>query len=127
MRPRRNRFIRGRPEFNDFRPFGRRGAEKIVLSLDEYEAIRLKDKEKLDQKECAEKMKISQPTFNRILKSAREKIADAIISGKGIIIENQQFNMGACKCICGYSQPKERGIPCATIPCPKCGKKLMRN
>jgi predicted DNA-binding protein (UPF0251 family) len=42
----------------------------------------------LKQKEAAKRMWISQPTFNRIISSARKKIANAIINGKTIRIEN---------------------------------------
>ncbi len=61
--------------------------EEIVLTMPEFEAIRLKDFESLDQKGCAEKMNISQSTFHRIILVARNKIADAIINGKAIKIE----------------------------------------
>ena len=56
------------------------------LSLEEVEALRLKNLEDLEQTECAEKMKTSQSTFQRILKSAHKKISDAIINGKAIEI-----------------------------------------
>ena len=49
--------------------------------------MRLKDLLSLDQKECAGKMDISQPTFHRLVVSARRKIADALVNGKAIRIE----------------------------------------
>lgn len=61
--------------------------ESVLLQKDELEAIRLKDFEGLDQENAAEKMTISQPTFHRILLSARKKISDALINGKSIVIE----------------------------------------
>ena len=64
--------------------------EEISLKPDECEALRLKDFEGLEQNKCAGKMKISQPTFHRILLSARKKISDAIINGKAIGIENKE-------------------------------------
>jgi len=54
--------------------------------MDEFEAIRLKDFEKMDQKVAAKEMAISQTTFHRLLSSAREKIADAIVNGKAVEI-----------------------------------------
>lgn len=60
--------------------------EEVVIALDEYEAIRLKDLEGFDQESCAKKMNISQPTFHRLVLGARKKIADAIINGKAIKI-----------------------------------------
>lgn len=61
--------------------------EESILAKDEFEAIRLKDLLNLEQTECAEKMNISQPTFHRLIVSARRKIADAIVNGKAIKIE----------------------------------------
>ena len=58
--------------------------EIIELGLDEYEAIRLSDHEKLAMIAAAKKMKISAPTFCRILRIAHKKIADALINNKNI-------------------------------------------
>jgi predicted DNA-binding protein (UPF0251 family) len=71
-----------------------------ILKLEELEAIRLKDLEGLDQSECAEKMEVSRPTFQRILLSAREKIADSLVSGKMIHIEGGNFTQNICPVRC---------------------------
>lgn len=63
--------------------------KEINLELDEFEAIRLKNYEGLYQERAAEKMKISRQTFGRILESAHKKIADALINGKAIRIDNK--------------------------------------
>jgi len=55
--------------------------------LDEFEAIRLADFEKLDQETSAKKLRISRPTFSRILSSARGKIADGLVNIKAIKVE----------------------------------------
>jgi predicted DNA-binding protein (UPF0251 family) len=60
--------------------------EVVRLTLEEVEAIRLKNIKDLDQIECAKLMKTSQSTFQRILSSAHKKIADALINGKAIEI-----------------------------------------
>ena len=65
--------------------------EEMVLTVDEFEAVRLKDLEGLDQSVCAEKMDISQPTFHRLVVSARRKIADALTYGKSIKIEGGDY------------------------------------
>lgn len=65
--------------------------EESVLTIDEFEAIRLKDLQNLEQGECAEKMNISQPTFHRLIISARKTIADAIVNGKAIRIEGGNY------------------------------------
>ncbi len=62
--------------------------EEVNLELDELEVLRLCDYEELDQKQAAIKMNISQSTLQRILTSARKKIAEAIVKGKAIKIKN---------------------------------------
>lgn len=75
--------------------FGPQGPHKceelIMLKLEELESIRLMDIENFDQNTCAEKMDIGRSTFQRIYKEARRKIADSIINGKRIIIENEEI------------------------------------
>ncbi len=61
--------------------------KEVVWAMDEYEAVKLKDLEGLEQGECVKKMNISQPTFHRLVVSARKKISDAIINGKAIKVE----------------------------------------
>lgn len=93
-RPCKRRRVMGHPNSPFFKPTGMRGREleKVVLTDAEFEAIRLKDFLNFDQNECAERMEISQPTFHRIIFSARNKIADAIVNGKAIEIESNKTN-----------------------------------
>ncbi len=71
-----------------FKPCGIRGREleKIMLNEDEMEAIRLSDFEGLYQQECAEKMGISRTTYSRILALAHQKISDALLHNKALIM-----------------------------------------
>ena len=71
-----------------------------VLKLEELEAVRLKDLEGLEQSECAEKMGVSRPTFQRILLAAREKITDSLVNGKTIHIEGGNFTQNICPVRC---------------------------
>jgi len=89
-RPRLGRRIAFQPDVTYFKPagIGVRFLEQVDLEIDELEAIRLFDAEGKPQEECAKKMEVSQPTFSRILSSARKKIADALVKGKAIRIEN---------------------------------------
>jgi len=64
--------------------------EEVDLNFDEMEALRLCDSKNLDQKEAAQKMKISQSTLQRILTSARKKIAEALTEGKAIKISKEK-------------------------------------
>src|SRR4030043_485235 len=66
---------------------------EVILAVDEFESIRLKDLNGLEQEECAKKINISQPTFHRLVLSARKKIADAIINGKAIRIEGGNYKI----------------------------------
>ena len=89
--PRRiRRRIRGKFHHNCFKPCGipRHNLDYEVLTKDEIEAIRLADFEGLYQEDAAKEMEISRPTFSRILNSARKKIANALILGKAIEIQN---------------------------------------
>jgi len=141
-RPRISRVIGFKPNVTYFKPAGIRLAEleETVLTVDEFEAIRLNDLLGLDQNECAKKMNISQPTFYRLLSSARKRIADALINGKAIRIEGGNYKivqtgrgMGfggpATNCVCtkcGFKEPKIRGVPCFNKKCPKCGSFMIR-
>lgn len=90
-RPRLRRRIRFNPAVKYFKPQGIpfRQLEEVELSLEEMEAVRLKDLLGLGQVEAAEKMKTSQSTFQRILTLARQKIADGFINGKAIKINEE--------------------------------------
>jgi len=81
------------PEVTYFKPAGIRMIElrEVVLTFDEYEAVRLIDLEEIEQGKAGKMMKISQPTLSRILKSGRRKIADAIIHGKALKIEGGNY------------------------------------
>ncbi len=89
-RPCRRRRVRGKPSSFYFKPSGKRMIEldEIVLTLPEFESIRLVDLQGVEQNKAGELMKISQPTFSRLLKSARRKISEAIVNGKAIKIQD---------------------------------------
>ncbi|MGB4420571.1 MAG: DUF134 domain-containing protein [Candidatus Saccharimonadales bacterium] len=90
-RPRLNRRIMFNPNVTYFKPQGvpLRVLDVVELSLEETEALRLKNIEKLDQVECAKIMGTSQSTLQRILTRAYNKISEAIINGKAIKIVNK--------------------------------------
>ena len=89
VRPRIPRRIDFEPGTTYFKPAGipLRVLEEVVLSFEEVESLRLKEVEGLSQTESAKKMKVSQPTFFRVLSIARKKVAEAIIKGKAIKIQ----------------------------------------
>jgi len=85
------RCVRFNPDVVYFKPQGipLRMLEEVVLKADELEALKLYDVDGLEQTKAAEKMKISQPTFARILDSANKKVATALVKGKAIRIESK--------------------------------------
>ena len=88
-RPKCNRQVCGVPDKNYFKPRGIPSVDlqEVVLSLDEFEAIRLADYEQLYQEEAAGRMNISRQTFGRIIEAAHKKIADVLINAKALKIE----------------------------------------
>ncbi len=87
-RPRLCRRIKFNPNVTYFKPQGApmRFLEIVELTVEEAEALRLKNIKNLEQIGCAKQMKTSQSTFQRILSSAYKKISDALINGKAIKI-----------------------------------------
>lgn len=88
-RPKKNRCVRCKPDATYFKPRGIPLFEldEISISMDELEAIRLADYEKLYHEEAAERMKISRQTFGRILNEAHKKVAECLLKGKALKIE----------------------------------------
>lgn len=116
------------PRCQFFMPQGQKSGDTIDLYVEELEALRLKDREELDQAECAEAMGLSRATFQRILQSARTKIAAALVEGHAITIKGGHYLMKnrvfECRG-CGHTWEVE---PCSEggkhgyeIACPKCG------
>jgi len=146
VRPIRPRFVRELPRIDYFKPRGipLSTLNEVVLKVEELEAIKLKDLECLEQEECAKKMKISRGTFQRILNSAKKKIADALVNGKAIKVEGGNYKMPVartgrgfgrraggpptvCVCpVCGNQQAKVAGLPCSQMKCNKCGSLMVR-
>ena len=65
----------------------------IVLTVDEYETIRLLDKKGYSQEQCAASMQVARTTVQRIYEIARKKIADALIDGYLLKIEGGDFKI----------------------------------
>lgn len=88
-RPKILRQLRFNPDVYYFKPQGipLRFLEEVVIEADELEALKLYEVERFDQTKAAKQMKISQPTFARILGSVHKKIAEAIIKGKAIRVK----------------------------------------
>ena len=94
MRPKKTRWISCLPGERCFKPICKPLSKlgRVHLTLDEFEALRLADLAGMKQENAAKKLKISRPTFSRIVSSARNKIADGLVNIKAICIEG-----GCCK------------------------------
>jgi len=114
------------PQITYFKPAGvpLSNLQEVRLSVEEAEAIRLKDLEGLEQEECAQRMNISRTTFSRVLGSARQKMADALLSGKAIKIGGGNFEMAVrrFRCVSGHEWDVPFQTMVTTPPefCPKC-------
>lgn len=94
-RPKCCRKIACIPDVNYYKPKGIPSSilDEVVLTLDEFEAIKLADFEGLYQEQAAVKMDISRQTFGRIIDSAHRKIADVLIHGKALKIEGGEVRV----------------------------------
>ena len=125
-RPPKCRRVALLPSATYFKPAGitLRVLEEVRLSIEEAEAIRLKDLEGLEQEEGAERMSISRPTFQRVLASGRQKIADALLNSKAIRIEGGSFEMAFSRfrCLNGHEWEVPFEVMTSAPPqlCPRC-------
>jgi len=105
-RPSKCRRVCFLPGVTYFKPAGipLRFLEENCLSLEEIEAVRLRDREHLEQAECARKMNISRSTFQRVLASARLKVADSLLSGKALRIEGGNYELSALDAVSGLKK-----------------------
>ena len=124
-RPRNCRRVGFMPESNYFKPRGipLSMLEEVILTIDEFEAVRLADLENLYQEQAAEKMKVSRPTFGRIIDSAHKKVAEALVTGKALKIEGGEFEMVAMRKFKCYDCQHSWELPYGTgrpENCPSC-------
>ena len=61
--------------------------QQILLQRDELEVLKLCDRDGLVQEEAGSKMGVSRGTVQRLLSSARQKVAQALVEGWAIVIE----------------------------------------
>lgn len=126
-RPTKCRRVEQMPEHTYFKPPGvpLGELEEVCLTVEELEAVRLKDMAGLEQEACAERMQVSRPTFHRILGDARAKIAAALVEGKAIRIEGGNFDMAQRKFKCSdcgheWEAPFGNGQRGVDMECPAC-------
>ncbi len=105
-RPSRYRRICSEPAYDRFAPEGIACGGRTILTVDEYETIRLIDLEQLTQEECARRMEISRTTAAGIYSCARRKLADSIVNGRALVIAGGHYRL------CDGS-----AAPCGCSPC----------
>jgi predicted DNA-binding protein (UPF0251 family) len=107
-RPPCPRLIRHRPPADYFKPAGipLRDLEEIELAADEVEALRLADFEGLYREDAAERMQVSRQTFDRIVRRARAKVAEALVNGHALRIVHPADETAAGKS--ATSKPAEQ-------------------
>ncbi len=104
-RPRKCRKVCRLPDNSGFIPMNQSSQQNtIILTVDEYETIRLIDKVGFSQEQCGEYMKIARTTVQQIYTSARKKLADALVDGCSLRIEGGDYQLCDGKeetCGCG--------------------------
>ncbi len=136
-RPVKPRIVESMPQVNFYKPAGvpMTDLKEVVLSIDEFEALRLKDMEKLEQHSCAEKMGVAQSTFQRIITMARQKVITCLVEGNALRIEGGEYDLSTdyvCR-RCNRRRQRHKGTRQGIITddektennktpgCPECG------
>ncbi len=94
-RPRKWRRVCDLPEHNCFGPLNMHINKDhfVIMSIDEYESIRLIDLEGMTQEECSQRMHVARTTVQRIYSDARKKLAESIVEGKMLRIEGGDYEL----------------------------------
>ena len=119
-RPRKGKKVCCLPEINLYGPLKlqRENNKCILMSVEEYETIRLIDLEKLTQEECGERMQVARTTIQKIYTDAREKVAESLVNGCILKIEGGDYQL--------YSEI-EKPMGCGSCRRSRCGRGRMEN
>ena len=113
-RPRKCRRVCGLPKASAFVPQGC-GEEQgtVVMTVDEYETIRLIDYQDLSQEQCSAYMGVARTTVQQIYNSARKKLSTALVEGLPFRIEGGDYQLcdGRAGC-CGWGCPRRHHQEC---------------
>ena len=115
-RPTKCRRICAEPAYDSFRPEGIPISERINMTVDEYEVIRLIDLNKCTHEQCAQQMGISRTTVTEIYESARYKLADSVVHGKVLNISGGNY------CFCDGND-----VFCCKQTCIRTRKSIFNN
>lgn len=92
-RPTKCRRVCRFPETLEFCPQNAEKREQVVLTVDEFEVIRLIDKERLSQEECSKRLGVARTTAQKIYETARRKLADVLVDGLPLKIEGGDYRL----------------------------------
>lgn len=93
-RPRKCRRVCHFPQVHGFVPVGTESsAGGIILTVDEYETLRLMDKEGLSQEECGRQMGVARTTVQQIYADARRKVAEMLVEGLPLQIQGGDYRL----------------------------------
>lgn len=111
-RPKKCRRVCQLPDTVAFYPADKPACDNaVVLTIDEFESIRLIDRQNLSQEECGANMQVARSTVQSIYNSARKKLADALVEGRPIRIEGGDYHLcdgHVHPCHCGVCHKQER-------------------
>lgn len=115
-RPKKCRKICRYPHTLAFAPIGKKSSGIVTLTVDEYEVLRLIDKEGMSQEQCGRQMKIARTTVQMIYASARRKLADVLVDGMVLEIGGGDYQIcGGEPACCEKGECAKRrcgGAPC---------------
>ena len=119
-RPRKGKKVCCLPDSNIYGPLNPRqiNSKIILMSVEEYETIRLIDLEKLTQEECSERMQVARTTIQRIYTDARAKVAESLVNGCVLKIEGGDYQL--------YSE-LEKPLDCGICRRSRCGRRRTDN
>ncbi|MBN2795263.1 MAG: DUF134 domain-containing protein [Clostridia bacterium] len=106
-RPKKRKRVCSVPKDKLFGPLCHNDDTKVVvMTIEEYETIRLIDHNNLTQEQCCQHMNIARTSVQRLYDDARKKIADALINDKVISVSGGEYeecngqNFLSCGCEC---------------------------
>jgi len=116
-RPRKWKKVCCLPESNLYGPLNGPviNSQLIIMTVEEYETIRLIDLEGLTQEECAERMQVARATVQKIYNDARSKLAESLVNGDILKIEGGDYRL--------YEE-SEQLSGCGRCRRKRCGKAL---
>lgn len=94
VRPRKWRKVCCLPESDLFGPLESPDFKnEILMTVEEYETIRLIDFENLTQEECSDRMKVARTTVQKIYSDARKKLSQSLVMGGVLRIEGGDYKL----------------------------------